>query len=53
MDLKIRSIIAGNQSLPSNGQRDKGIAFFLQYRKRTRFDWSLTPWSQEVLNVMA
>jgi hypothetical protein len=45
--------IAGNQSLPSLNRRGKGITFILQIRKRTRFVWSLSPWSQEVLNVMA
>ena len=53
MDLKKGRKFAENQSLPSLNQRGKGIAFILQIRKRTRFVWSLSPWSQEVLNVMA
>ena len=31
----------------------KTLPFIPKIRGRTRFVWSLTPWSQEVLNVMA
>jgi hypothetical protein len=53
MDLEIARISAENQSLPTRGAGGKGITFILQIRNGTHFVRSLTPWSREVLNVMA
>jgi hypothetical protein len=41
------------QFLPTPVSTRKDTAFILQIRRWARFVWSLTPWSQEVLNVMA
>jgi hypothetical protein len=53
IDLKNRRFDAENHFLPTLIYAGKGITFILQIRKWTRFVWSLTPWSREVLNVMA